>query len=245
MVSRAELTVLLDELMTEANHLYIREVPGASHLTDEQPLDPTYYLRHRIETIKRIRMTAKTDATALASMVDEDYDAARLWARYACEELDHDRLFYVDLERHGVSRAMIDGTPPFAATLRLGDYLRRRIEAHGAIAAVAYSIFVEWNSERFSWAAVEKARQTFGEDYVEGSSSHLAVDEDQDHYDIMLDIAARLVQAPGAEATLRADILAIAELFRDYFRELYEFASREATQNTREAVAHAAVPVAA
>ena len=105
----------------------------------------------------------------------------------------------------------------------LGEYLWRRIEKDGAMTAVAYSLFVEWNSKHFSRAAVDKARSTFGEAFVLGSSSHLNVDDMENHYEMMLGIMARLLRAPRAETALRADIHEIARLFREYFRELYEY----------------------
>jgi len=223
MGNRAELAHKLDELMAIENKRYLDEVPRASHLTDTKPLDESYYLRHRIETIKRIRMTALTDALSLAAMVEEDYEAARIWGRYVCEELDHDRLFYDDLARHGVSRAEVDAVAPFPATVLLGAYLRRRIGEDGSLPAVAYSLFVEWNSERFSRAAVEKAATAFGLSYVEGSRSHLDIDDTEDHYEMMLDIVERLCRRPGAEKALLNDISEISKLFRRYFTELQEY----------------------
>lgn len=212
----------IDALLIAENNRFLAEVLSAPHLTDETPLNERYYLRHRIETIKRIRMTAHTDALALAAMVHEDYDAARLWARYICVELDHDRMFYDDLAHHGVSRHQVDVTPELPATRALDEYLRRRIARDGAIAAVAYSVFVEWNSARFSRRAIEKARAAFGDSHIGGSVSHLEVDEDEDHYETMVDVAGRLTSDPGREQAFRDDLSEIAKLFRHYFHDLHQ-----------------------
>jgi pyrroloquinoline quinone (PQQ) biosynthesis protein C len=211
----------LDQIMWEENDRFLQEVSFASHLTDGDSLCPQYYLRHRIETIKRIRMTAHFDAVSLAAMVHEDYDAARIWARYICEELDHDRMFYQDLEVHGVSREQVDATEPLAATRALGDFLRDRLDRYGSIAAVAYSLFVEWNSARFSRPAVEKARAAFGTAHVEGSHSHLAIDETEDHYEMMCDVAERLCARSGGHEALVELVRDISALFRRYFEELH------------------------
>ena len=80
-----------DDVMIEEGDRFLVEVPRASHLTDDSPLSADYYVRHRVETIWRIWLTARTDALALAHMVGEDYEAARLWANYIAEEIDHDR----------------------------------------------------------------------------------------------------------------------------------------------------------
>jgi hypothetical protein len=210
----------LDRELEALNKRFLAEVPDASHLTDDEALDPEYYVRHRIETIKRIRMTARADALALAAMIGEDYDAARVWARYACEELDHDRMFYSDLQRHGVSRAVVDATRPLPATETLERFLDEGLARHGSLPALAYSLFVEWNSERFSRRAVMKAAEAFGDAQVEGARSHLAVDENGDHSREMLMLAERLTRHEGGEAHLFALIHEIAALFRDYFTQL-------------------------
>jgi pyrroloquinoline quinone (PQQ) biosynthesis protein C len=229
----------LEVLFRQENECFLAEVPRASHLTDSGALDLAYYLRHRIETIKRIRMTARTDALSLAAMLTEDYDAARVWARYICEELDHDRMFYDDLEHHGLTRETVDATAPLPATVALGDYLERRIRDNGSLCAVAYSVFVEWNSERYSRPAVAKARATFGPAATEGSFSHLAVDEEEDHAETMIALADQLTQTPERRAIFLADLAEIARLFRRYFRELHDAADHDLAALKVESLAFA------
>jgi hypothetical protein len=221
MGSREELANRLDALMEEEAAAFLDVVPYARHLTDSEPLDTAYYIRHRIETIKRIRLTARTDAIALARMVEEDYEAARPWGRYVCEELDHDTLFLADLAKHGVSEAAVQAMPLFPATRDMIEYIERNIESEGSLAAVAYSIFVEWNSARYSQRAVEKATAAFSPDHVAGSSSHVGIDQDEDHYDVMVDIAHRLLHRRVPEDVLVRLIRDYAALFRRYFEELY------------------------
>lgn len=221
MPDRQELARRLDELMEAEAAVFIDAVPFASHLTDTQPLDARYYIRHRIETIKRIRLTARTDAIALSRMIDEDYEAARPWGRYICEELDHDKLFLADLEKHGVTDAAVEATPLYASTRDTIAYLENQIEAVGSLAAVAYSIFVEWNSARYSGPAVLKAAETFSRDHVAGSWSHVGIDETEDHYEVMVDIAHRLLRRQQSDEVLINLIKDIAALFRRYFEELY------------------------
>lgn len=218
---------LLDRRLSALNQRFLDEVPGAAHLTDDAELDHGYYVRHRIETIKRIRMTARTDALALTALIRDDYDAARVWARYACEELDHDVMFYDDLARHGLSREGIDDVAPLDATVLLVGYLEREIGSSGSLPAVAYSVFVEWNSERFSRRAVEKAREAFGDDFVRGSSDHLLVDERENHSREMIALAERLCRGSDGTERLFELIDEIARLFRAYFIELSAFRGKE------------------
>jgi hypothetical protein len=214
----------LDALLEAEAERFVADVPYAAHLTDfTLDLDPVYYLRHRIETIRRIRMTAKTDALALAKLVDLDYDSARGWAKYAVEELNHDRLFLGDLARHGYDDETILNTSPFPATRALLGYLEDSIETIGPLAAAAYSLFVEWNSARYSEFAVRRAETAFSRDHVVGSLSHVGIDHTLDHVEAMVDLSITLLERASInESVLFGIISDIASLLRDYFRELYD-----------------------
>lgn len=203
-------------------------VPGAGHLTrQDAPLDPVYYLRHRIEVVHRIRATARSDALALACMLGEDYEAARLWAEYAEEEMNHDRLYLADLERHGLSRARVLGTPPFPATHRLLAYLDRRTAELGSLPAVAYALFVEWNSRQAGPQAVARAAERFGPDCVRGAHAHVEIDQRDDHDEMMYEVAYRVCRARGLATEVLIQLLHdIGQLQRGYFAELHAYAAR-------------------
>jgi hypothetical protein len=223
MLDRKKLKASLDYVLSQEVERILATVPYASHLTENsQELDEEYYLRHRVETIKRIRMTSKTDALALAQMVDEDYEAARLWGRYTAQELNHDLLYMKDLRQHGYTDEMVAAIEPFQSTMAMIEYLTTKIEGIGSLPAVAYSIFFEWNSERASAKVVEKAEKKYSPSFVSGSKAHLGIDETQDHYGMMLDITYRLLTKYGDEKILMELIKEISILISDYFRELYE-----------------------
>jgi hypothetical protein len=212
----------VDQLIAEEVRRFLREVPFASHLTDpEEPLAEPYYLRHRVETIKRIRLTAKVDALALASLIDLDYAAARIWAVYACEELNHDRLFFADLQSHGLDTRYVDDLEIFKSTHDLVTYLTSEVHLGRPLAAVAYSLFVEWNSEQFAHRVVAKAEAQFGRDHARGSKAHIGIDDRENHYIVILELARGLVVNQGSFAELRRHIARIGGFFRDYFRELH------------------------
>jgi hypothetical protein len=223
----------LDELLVEEGERFLREVPWASHLTSEaQPLDSAYYVRHRMETVWRIWLTSRTDALALAHMVNEDYDAARKWGRYTCEELDHDRMYLADLAQHGVSESEVKARGPLPATREMLNYLEREIARIGALPAVAYSVLVEWNSEKFSAPVVDRAAAAFSEDHVAGSRTHLGIDVAESHYPMMVEIAFRLLQGRNSLATLERLIRDIAAHLRSYFVQLYEETQRAPARST-------------
>jgi hypothetical protein len=217
------LAIWLDDLFVAEGHRFLSEVPWASHLTDEaSPLDEGYYTRHRIETVWRIWLTAKTDAIALAHMIEEDYDAARDWARYACEELDHDRLFLGDLVHHGLSVDQVRSIGPFPATLEMVRYIERNATPLGSLPALIYSLYVEWNSERFSRRAVAKASDRFSAVHVTGSFEHVGIDTEESHYWMLVTILFRLLGKQHSLDIVKQVVGEIAAYLRRYFVELYE-----------------------
>jgi hypothetical protein len=232
----------LEQTMVNECVLFASMVPRADHLSrSTAPLDQAYYLRHRVETVRRIWETARTDALALAVMIGEDYDAARLWADYLREEMNHDKLYLSDLARHGITAPMVAATPPFAATVRLLATLERRIAEFGSLPAVAYSVFVEWNSKQASPAATERAEAAFGAAFVKGAKAHIAIDEREQHDDMMLDVAKAVLTARHYPEDLLTMLLAeFGALFRDYFVELDRYAAaipRPLSSATKQAAA--------
>jgi hypothetical protein len=224
MLSKAEFSEAIDKQFAEELRLFFQTVPYATHLTDPATdLSEAYYLRHRIETIKRIKMTASTDALALAVMTHENYDLARKWAKYTVQEMNHDRMFIKDLEEHGYTESQINEMDSFESTKQLGLYLEDNIKVSGSMVAVTYSLFVEWNSERYSRKAVEKAEKQYSERHVSGSKAHVNFDEDQDHYQLIVGIAHQLIKNDEHERQLFQMAKDIAAFFRAYFTEVYQY----------------------
>jgi hypothetical protein len=213
----------IERVLVEEASLFGVAVPRAAHLVDEkEQLDIAYYLRHRIETVRRIRSTAITDALALAAMVQEDYAAARQWADYVQTEMNHDRLYLADLQAHGLSETAVLAIPPLPATELLMRTLTQRIAEFGSLPAVAYSLFVEWNSSIASRKVVQRAGSALSDAHVKGSRAHTAIDEKDKHYDMMLDIACSVMQARQYPMHILVGLVReIAAVFRAYFHELH------------------------
>ncbi|ALP68776.1 hypothetical protein AN416_38785 (plasmid) [Paraburkholderia caribensis] len=211
----------VEETLMEEVLRFFSEVPRAGQLVDPAlEFDTGYYLAHRIETIHRIRMTAHTDALALAKMINEDYDLACRWGDYIVEEMKHDRLFLEDIAMHGYSTQEIIESDPLPSTLALIEYLVDRIKTLGSLPAVAYSIFVEWNSARTSRAAVQRAASVFGEQYVRGANAHQEIDERENHYEEMILIAHRLTLQRGGVTLVIQLLREITSLLQSTFKEL-------------------------
>ena len=213
----------IDAQLTDDVGWILQYVPFAAHLTaDDEALHDAYYIRHRIETVKRIRLTAKTDALALASLIDIDYEAAREWNHYTAQEMNHDKLFIRDLEHHGYTEASILSVETFPATIQMVQYLNRSVQAVGALPAIAYSLFVEWNSERASAHVVARAEKSFSRLHVAGSKAHQKIDEDAQHYADILRLADRLLKQGSSADTLSIYLKDVALFFANYFMQLYQ-----------------------
>ena len=223
MLTRQQLKRRIDSFMEEEVLKIVAEVPSSLHLIDErQELNDAYYLRHRIETVKRIRLTSRTDALALAAMVEEDYEAARWWSKYTQEELNHDLLFLKDLAKHGLTEKKVFAIAPFASTVAMVDAIAASIKKIGSLGAVSYSVWVEWNSERSSAKVMERAARKYSTSHVRGSKAHVNFDQTKNHYDIMLNIAYRLLQRFKDEDILFEQLRLISGHIANYFRELEE-----------------------
>ena len=136
--------------------------------------------------------------------------------------MNHDRLFLADLAHHGWDEARVMATSPLRGTLALISYLVEQVQVHGGIAAVAYSIIVEWNSARFSKQAVDRAEQEFGKDHVKGARAHLHIDANEDHVAEMFEIAYLLSGHPEGLRLLQRLLSDLATLLRNSFIELHQ-----------------------
>lgn len=212
---------IVDRFMTIQNDRLFAIVPSALHLVDERTsLNKDYYIRHRVETVKRIWLTSQTDALALAAMIDEDYDAARLWSKYITQELSHDLLYLKDLSKHGYAIQKVALIPPFPSTIAMVEWLKGAIVQFGSVAAVAYSVWVEWNSDKASGIVVKRAQKTFSKDHVKGAFAHTRIDIHEDHYAVMLEIVEKLISRGVNEGDFFQVLSCLTDFFADYFTEL-------------------------
>jgi hypothetical protein len=211
----------VDRFMSIQNERIFSAVPSASSLVNESmPFNKAYYIRHRVETVKRIWMTSQIDALALAAMIDEDYDCARLWSKYLTQELSHDLLYLKDLEKHGYSVQKVASIPAFSSTIAMVSYLKDAIARYGSIVAVTYSVWVEWNSDKASALVVKRAQKAFSQNHIKGSYAHTRIDINEDHYAIMLKIIEKLILRGVDEKIFYHILSTLTDFFIGYFQEI-------------------------
>ena len=215
----------LQEVMDAESQKYHHEVPYGRHLTGEdgQTLNEAYYVQYRMDDVQRIWATASTDSLALSQLVKIDYESTVSWGDYTVEEMKHDKLFLQDLSHHGVSEKQVANAPRLPTTQRIIDFLETSVAQEGPLAALAYSIYLECGSETDASKTVDNARRHYGAEAVRGSHAHLHIDGEEQHYVMVSDIVRRVLAKNGEdEARLFELLRKFGELFRAYYRELYE-----------------------
>lgn len=211
----------IDGFLEQKIEYFWKNIPYAKHLiSNDIPLNEKYYIRHRIETINRIRLTSKMDCIALSKIIDQDYELARKWGVYTIQEMNHDKMFMEDLYKHGLTRTNILSVQPLSSTKKMVDYLIEKINLlSSGLPAICYSLFVEWNADHFSKYAVDRVENQYSKEHVLGSKRHVEFDKHHDHYSIILQLTQKLSEN-GQQVFQLLDI--IHEFFCEYFRELHE-----------------------
>ena len=222
LIDRSTFAQVVEAFMINETERLFKRTPSARQLADHDvPFREDYYLRHRIETVKRIWLTSKTDALALAAMVDEDYESARWWSKYIYQELNHDLLYISDLKKHGFNVEQIARVPTYISTRAMVEYIQNQISRVGSIAAVSYSAWVEWNSDKTSAIVVERAKRKYSASHVKGAHAHVGIDLNEDHYNIMLDVVYRLIMRNGGDTIHFFGVLRnLTDFIAAYFEEL-------------------------
>ncbi len=213
----------IERLFESELQIYFNIVDYADHLTNKQhELNEQYYLRHRVETVKRIRMTTSTDALALSQIAKINYPMARKWGLYTVQEMNHDKMFLTDIKKHNLSPEYVNSITPFEATKNMGEYLANVISGGEPLGAVGYSLFVEWNSDRYSPSVVEKAEEKFSSKHVKGSKAHVQFDVNEDHLEMIFEISYSLLRSNDHLEEFTKILKSISKYFREYFQELYD-----------------------
>lgn len=207
----------LDKKMEE----WSQTVPYANHL-EEAKVDMTYYRRHTIEHVWRIRLSRTGQCRTLHAIAKKSPEAAQLYARYQDEEMLHDTLYAEDLRSMGVTDADILATEPFFSTRLLESFFYFISEHENPIGVICFGYLVEYTTKKLTPRQLERMKTSIGEDLLQGQISHLNTDLVEDHSGAMWNIMNSLVFTPEDEAAIFKYFDEIQTLLGMYFKELYE-----------------------
>jgi hypothetical protein len=213
---RGRIDALLDDFIVR----FYAESPAARHLRESASVDVEMFKAHTVQTILRIRLARMADARAILLFAKSDPFAAQRWAKYAEEEMLHDKLFLKDLKRLGMEEAAVYATEPFLATKLLQGYLYYTLEHEGPMGLIAKAYFLEYTTRatQSEWNA--NIRRSLGPDAVRGADAHVNIDIGEDHSTDVWNVLSSLVSGPQDEARLAAHMHAFFGLFSAYFAEL-------------------------
>src|SRR5690606_11144373 len=133
----------IDYVLQDEGKITAALVPGLFQFrAGEQPLDARFRTRHRIEAVRRLWATADAHALALAAMLREDYDAARMWSDYLATEIKLDKLILQEAAQYDIDEARVRSTPPLRSTVSLVEAMIKGVLVMGSAPSVAYSVMV-------------------------------------------------------------------------------------------------------
>ena len=234
----ASVNAHLDRLIED----FYQASPAGRYLASASAIDQKLFVRHTIETILRIRLARIADGKAIHLLARSDPFAAQKWARYAEEEMLHDRLFLKDLKNLGLSEEAVYGTEPLLATKLLQGYLYYTLEHEGPRGLLTKSYFVEYTTKKTQALWNTNIKRSLGEQAVKGAEAHLSYDLAEDHSSDVWNVLMTVVKTPEDEARVRYHLDVYYGLFVAYFDELAAGAAGAAGAAALEMSAAAAGP---
>ncbi|MEU5881907.1 iron-containing redox enzyme family protein [Spirillospora sp. NPDC047279] len=212
----------LQGLAEECMERQFARVPRMRDFHAGEWTDREYFIRHKTETVLRIRLNNEVDSYALFKVGSKDDALAAKLAQYLAEEYGHENMFTRDLVKFGLSLEALNATPVFPSTAKLMGYLRLAADSRGPAPTTVWDWFVEWYSDRYNQTILDRATAEFGRENTRGSQSHLDFDEDHDHDELMFKTVSLAVEGFGSSEQAYRDLATYIDLIGDYFAELYE-----------------------
>ncbi|MBA3771364.1 MAG: hypothetical protein H0X13_02395 [Ramlibacter sp.] len=155
--------------------------PMGRYFREASEISRDIFLRHTTQTILRIRLARVADAKTLVLLTKTNPRAAQLWARYADEEMLHDRLFLQDIEKMGATEESVYGTRPFLSTQLLQGFIYYTLEHEGPLGLLCKAYFLEFVSYHTQGEWNKNLERVLGKGAIDGAKAHIEVDDDEDH----------------------------------------------------------------
>lgn len=211
----------VDQYLNKKIDVWNQTVPYAQHFEGKE-INKTYYTRHLMETIWRIRLMRIIGAKALVAITQKVPLAAQIWANYEMEEMIHDELFFQDLKKQGVSKEEVLATSPYLSTKLLSGYFSYLLDHEGPLGVIAYSYLVEHVSGIIEEKKLAAMKQSLGEEVIKGQLAHAHTDVQEDHPGEVWQVIRYLISSQDDIEKLYRYLDECQEILAMYFRELYE-----------------------
>lgn len=220
-LQRPELRKRVDELLLKFESDFYEKMSGAADLLDVAKFDMELYKRHNVETVLRIALKRAVDPIIANYWATRDPQLCKEWGLYGAEEGRHDRMFAGDLHKVGMTDEEIYGTKPTFATELLNGYFYYTLATEGPLAAMVSGFYLEYTASKTQPDWLNVMEEHVGADKTKGARAHLALDEDDDHTDMVWNMIMRVIETPEDEEKLVEHLIKINALFVSYFVEVY------------------------
>jgi len=192
----------------------------ANYFKESSNIHVDSYITHTVQTILRIRLARIADAKVLVTLTKENPVLAQKWAKYAEEEMLHDRLFLTDIESLGANAVSVYNTPPFVSTKLLQGYLYYTIEHEGPLGLLTKSYFLEYMTLHTQGAWNSNLEKNFGPGSLDGAISHLDLDGEEDHVGDVWDVLSNELRNETDVEKFLEHLNVYYKLFIEYLNEL-------------------------
>lgn len=227
---RIKMVLTCDEAKQHAKNemeKLFEKVPFAKDFHHGKLTDRSYYVRHLIETILRIRLNNEADAYCLYKIPHTEHKLAMSLAQYLAEELGHENFFKNDLKTFGTSEDELNKTKVFFATEKLIGYLYCCINQNGPLITMVWNWFVEWYSDTYNRIITEKATVDLGKKHTQGFTKHIDFDEGHDHIGLMFSTVELAIKNEEDAERAKVYLTNLISLIGDYFQELYDLTLKD------------------
>ncbi|MER7167958.1 hypothetical protein ABT336_18055 [Micromonospora sp. NPDC000207] len=220
-LKRPEFRKRVDDLLLKFERDFYAQNQGAEGMLKQEQFSLDLYKRHNVETMIRIGLKRAIDPLVANYWATRDPQLCKEWGLYGAEEGRHDRMFAGDLHKVGMSDEEIYAIRPTFATEILNGYFYYTMATEGPLAAMISGFYLEYIAGKTQPDWLDVMEQHVGAENTKGARAHLALDEEDDHVDMVWNMIMRTIETEEDEERFVAHLIKINALFVSYFVEVY------------------------
>lgn len=220
-LQRPEFRKRVDDLLLKFERDFYEKSKGAEGMLQKDKFDLELYKRHNVETMIRIGLKRAVDPLIANYWATRDPQLCKEWGLYGAEEGRHDRMFAGDLHKVGMTDEEMYAIRPTFATELLNGYFYYTMATEGPLAAMISGFYLEYIAGKTQPDWLDIMEQHVGSANTKGARAHLALDEDDDHVDMVWNMIMRVIKDEADEERFIEHLTKINSLFVSYFVEVY------------------------
>ncbi|WBB96664.1 MULTISPECIES: hypothetical protein [unclassified Solwaraspora] len=220
-LQRPEFRKRVDDLLLKFERDFYEQNKGAEGMLQTESFNLDLYKRHNVETMIRIGLKRAVDPLIANYWATRDPQLCKEWGLYGAEEGRHDRMFAGDLHKVGMTDEEIYSIRPTFATEILNGYFYYTMATEGPLASMISGFYLEYIAGKTQPDWLDVMEQHVGADKTKGARAHLALDDEDDHVDMVWNMIMRVIHTEEDEERFVEHLIKINALFVSYFVEVY------------------------